>query len=132
MGKTTYTDKLVISAGEIIAGTYTPTLSAGVNVAASTTRLTKYIRVGNAVMVSGEIQIDPTAGAPTITTFELDLPVASDFSTVLQCSGSFTGTFYTQGGTIGSSIANNTASFYYMAVNAASDNLGFCFMYQVI
>src|SRR5439155_66361 len=45
---------------DLASGTYTPTLTNSVNVAASTAYTCQYLRVGSVVTVSGQMDIDPT------------------------------------------------------------------------
>lgn len=58
------------------ASIYTPTLTNGGNVQASTSHVATYQRVGSIVNVAGTVDIDPTAGAAS-TTLRISLPVAS-------------------------------------------------------
>jgi hypothetical protein len=60
------------------SGTYTPTVTAGGNVSAATPNGTAtWGRSGNAVTVSGEVNITPTTGAGALTSITLTLPTAS-------------------------------------------------------
>ena len=69
------------------SGTYTPTLTSVTNVAASTsTSHFRWFRVGLVVYVSGQIDIDPTAGS-TLTSLGITLPVASNLALARQLSG---------------------------------------------
>lgn len=67
------------------SGTYTPTLTNVTNVAASTAYQLRYTRVGNVVRVSGRVDVDPTAGGTVEV--GITLPIASNFTTIYQCSG---------------------------------------------
>lgn len=124
----------VSALGNAYSLTYTPTITAVANVAASTARLCTFLRVGNSVTVAGQCDIDPTVAAPTFTNFGLSLPVASDFSTNFQCGG--TGTVDpTHGGVavyIEADATNNRANVEYNASDAASQTIAFSFTYQVI
>lgn len=79
-----------------LSGTYTPTLTNGANVAASTARLATYAMCGRMCFVSGQIDVDPTAGG-ALTEIDLSLPadLGSVFTTAYQCGGS--GTFGVEG-----------------------------------
>jgi hypothetical protein len=70
----------------LVASTYTPTLTNGANVAASTANVCMYLRVGNTVTVHGSVQVDPTS-ASTLTTIEVSLPIASALTTIDQIGG---------------------------------------------
>jgi len=66
-------------------GTWIPTLYNTTNVAASTSTVCQYLRVGNVVNCSGSIQADPTSAVATI--LGMSLPIASNFSTLNQLGG---------------------------------------------
>src|SRR3990167_10996405 len=70
----------------VLANTYTPTLTNVFNVAASTAYACQYMRVGNVVTVSGQVDIDPTA-ASTYTELDISLPIASAFTATNQLGG---------------------------------------------
>ncbi|HYD02006.1 MAG TPA: hypothetical protein VEB22_12330 [Phycisphaerales bacterium] len=74
------------TAERVLSGTYTPTLTNSTNVASSTAYPAVYMRVGNVVTVAGACDIDPTAGA-TLTTLQISLPIASNFTASTQCHG---------------------------------------------
>lgn len=89
------------------SGTYTPTLTNGTNVDASTAYACQWMRVGNTVTVSGVFDVDATAaGAWDIG---VSLPVASNFSATENAGGT--------------AVMINTASVYgYAGVTADSAN----------
>ena len=62
-------------------GSFRPVVSAEVNTTV-TSVYSKYIRVGNMVMVAGQFVLDPTATGAV--SFELSLPIASNFSSTSQ------------------------------------------------
>lgn len=76
---------LSLTTGAILSGTYTPTLTNGANVAASTAFVCQYLRVGAVVTVSGRVDIDPTASSQTV--LGISLPIASAFSGLTQLGG---------------------------------------------
>ena len=61
------------------SGQYTPTISTTTNVASNTQTGATYLRVGNAVTVSGYMTITPTASS-TPTLFAISLPISSALS----------------------------------------------------
>ena len=69
----------------ILSGTFTPTATHVTNVAATTVRLARWIRVGNVVHVAGEIEVDPTATG--LVVFDVDIPIASNFGQLYELSG---------------------------------------------
>jgi len=94
----------------IVNGTYTPTPTNVTNVAASTVYLTTYTRIGNHVIVSGKIDIDPTAsGAATV--LRLSLPIASNFTTAEDAGGAVFAVGVNQGYSISASPANDELNF---------------------
>lgn len=68
------------------SGTYTPTLSAAVNVANLTAYQMMWQRVGNVVTVSGLVQVQPSTGSGD-TQARISLPQASDLGFAYQLSG---------------------------------------------
>jgi hypothetical protein len=71
----------------VCSGTYTPTLTNGANVDASTAYVGQWIRVGNVVTVSGRVDVDPTT-AGVLTTLGMSFPIASAITLVTQAAGS--------------------------------------------
>jgi hypothetical protein len=74
------------SDGNVFSGTYTPTLTNTTNVASSTASSCQYMRVGNVVTVSGQVDITPTS-AGAITVLGVSLPIASNLSAGRNCCG---------------------------------------------
>lgn len=68
-----------VSGSILSAGSYTPTLVNGANVAASTSHVCVFMRMSNVCIVFGQINIDPTAGA-VATDLNISLPIASNFA----------------------------------------------------
>jgi hypothetical protein len=85
-GKTAVTSPSA-SDGNIFSGTYTPTGYTGTNVTVVTPSKAQYMRVGNTVTVSGYVTTTCTTASGTLSTFTLDLPVASNFSAASQGAG---------------------------------------------
>ncbi len=112
-------------------GTYAPTCTAVANVD-STSAVTDftYMRVGNSVLVSGNINIDATT-ITTLTRVRVSLPVASDLTN----AGDLTGTGGIQGSddvviAIGD-ITNNAAEINYTCNGTANTVVRILFMYVV-
>lgn len=100
----------VLSFGSVIdSGIYTPSLTNGTNVAASTAYPCQWMRVGSTVTVSGKVDIDITANSA----FELgmSLPVASNFANDYECSGTCVSIISTDSLYIKADTSNNRASF---------------------
>jgi hypothetical protein len=69
-------------------GTYTPTLFNTTNIAASTAFACQWLRVGDTVTVSGQVNIDPTAAAASV--LGMSLPIASNFGGTQNLGGTAT------------------------------------------
>lgn len=67
-------------------GEWTPTITNGANVSTSTPHSGNYVRIGNKVMFSGQIDVTPTLAA-TATDFEISLPIASNFTSIYDANG---------------------------------------------
>jgi len=118
--------------GTCYSGTYTPTLTNGANIDASTAFLCQYMRVGNVVTVSGTVNIDFTA-AGTYTELGMTLPIASDFVDYFQCGGT--------GATALSTVCtlavladptNNRATFAGPSAATTNQAIRFSFTYLVV
>lgn len=122
--------------GNVHSGTYTPTLTVGVNVAAATPYVTGYMRVGNVVTVAGSMDVDPTLAAANASEVGISLPVASNFSAIQQCGGS---------GSSGDQVAvtaetmriwadagNDRATMGWLSNATANHTISFIFTYIVL
>ena len=121
------------------SGTYTPTISAEVNGIVVTPNAATYIKVGSIVNVSAQIGIQLDTGETT-GTFEMSLPVASDFVSIKNLFGLMQ---YSYGGGILAEIVeldinaettNNTCAVA-IEVATATANLSYCtiqFQYEVL
>jgi hypothetical protein len=119
----------------VTSGIYTPVLTNIANVAASTVYACQWLRVGNTVHGSGQVDIDPTAAA-TLTSWRIDLPVASNLANGFQCAGTINlyggyalGNY---GGSVIGDAANNAATFDVMPPDATNRSWLFQFTYRVI
>lgn len=112
-------------------GTYTPTITAVTNVSATTARLCTYMRVGNTVTVSGQLDIDPTATG--ITVVGISLPIASNFTTVYQLGGAgHAPTVAGHGASIMADTTNDRAQLSYVDSVGSNGTMTFTFTYQVV
>lgn len=119
--------------GVITSGTYTPTLFNTTNVQASTAFPCQYIRVGNAVIVSGRVDIDPTLAPLTNTVLGMSLPIASAFAQTYQCGGNGTSPgIASQNYSILGDTVNARATFQGMPTDGTSQPNYFNFMYLVV
>jgi hypothetical protein len=120
------------------SGSYSPTISGIVNGITVDPIAATYIRVGNIVTVSAQLDIslaaDETTGA-----FEIELPVASNFTTAKECFGlmqfSYLGTLAEIVGlTIGAEVTNNTCLVELETANAEV-SMSYCaiqFQYEIV
>src|SRR5688572_19320219 len=67
------------------SGVYTPVLTLVTNLDAATARLCSYCRIGQTVIVSGQVDVDPTAAAAC--ELGISLPVQSSLGTAYQLGG---------------------------------------------
>ena len=101
------------------SGTYTPTISNLVNLTTATPLVWQYMRVGNVVTFSGLINIEATAAANTVTSFDFDLPVFSDLTDGVELAGTIWGTGSILNGGQVQPSASNTGQAYWFSQNTA-------------
>lgn len=117
-------------AGTVYSGTYTPTIGAVTNVAATNARKCQYMRVGNYVHVAGQCDIDPTATG--FTRFSITLPVASNLATIYDLGGSgATDNTASQAVLMQGDVAGDSVDAYWQATSAALQQITFSFGYEV-
>lgn len=116
-----------------LAGVYSPTRSAEANILGSVSMTeAQYMRVGNTVTVSGRFTADPVLTA-TATSFEIDLPVASNLGAAEDAAGvAFCGSIAGMGAEVIGSAANNTAKIQWLASDINSQTWSYTFTYQII
>lgn len=113
------------------AGTYNPTVSNASNTDSTpSASAAQYMQVGKTVTVSGHVSVDPTATGTV--SFELSLPVASNFAGNQECGGAFGNGTTGEMGAINASSGNDTAVFTFQANQTASQLYNYSFTYQVI
>ena len=120
--------------GNIFSGTYTPTLTNTTNISSSTAFTNQYMRVGNTVIVSGQVTIDATTGA-TNTVLGMTLPIASAFTSSRQAAGSGCSYSTTQYGDNNIAIiadATNDRVEFRLFPDGNSQIYTFSFTYRVI
>lgn len=118
--------------GNIYSGTYTPTLTNTTNISASSAGVAQYMRVGNVVTVSGQVDIDPTVAGDTV--MGVSVPVASNLAAQTNCGGTFavlSGTVV-QGGSIYADSVNDRATFRMSSTDLTSRSYQYHFTYRVI
>lgn len=115
--------------GTIFSGTYTPTATIVTNIDAITPVSCQYMRVGNVITVSGQINIDPTTTAGTA--FELSLPIASNLSGGNTASGICANGFGDVLRMYGNST-NNTINCTGPVTDASARDYDFTFTYRIV
>lgn len=121
------------SSGNLLHGTYTPTLTNGTNVSGSTSAVCQWLRVGNTVTVSGRISVTHTSGV-TATDIGISLPVASAITSAIQCAGVAVSSDATApvAGEVYGDATNDRATALYTSASAGSNTLTFQFTYLVV
>lgn len=113
------------------SGTYTPTLTNVANLDGSTAYQCQFLQVGSAVIVSGKVDVDPTAAG--LTQLGISLPVASNLGAAEDCAGvAFASGIAGQGAAILGDAANNRASMEWIAVDLTAQPMWFTLQYEVI
>lgn len=119
-----------LNGAALVGSTYTPSVTNTINVDSATAQVCQYMRVGNVVTVSGEVDIDPTSASQTV--FELSLPISSNFSATNNVGGGGSANYSSSPGVlIRASSANDTAQFIYTAGATGSADVHFSFTYLV-
>lgn len=114
----------------IASGTYTPTLTAVTNVAASTSAACQWMRVGNVVTVSGSVSV--TATAAGVANLAISLPIASALTLATQLGGTAAQVNGTAPAEIFADATNDRADARWTAVTAAAQRFSFSFTYVVL
>lgn len=117
------------------AGRWTPILTSTTNIASSVTASCLYSQAGNIVTCSGYFSVTPTAGAATLTSLEISLPIASNLTSGNDLAGS--GSFAVASGTQQAAVViygnptTDRAIVSFSAPNTANNSLHFNFQYEV-
>lgn len=118
----------------VASGTYTPTLTNTTNIDASTAYTCQWIRVGNVVMVSGRVDIDPTAASAI--EMGMSLPIASDLANIYELAGTGCSDRSQGGGTpevtFEADTTNNRAKVEGLGSSTINTAVVFQFMYTVL
>lgn len=127
--------KLQVGGGAVInqidPEKWTPTITSVANVAATTAHQCKYIRVGNIVVCSGRVDIDPTS-ASTATSIGISLPIASTFTHDRDCTGTGNSRGHAVSGDIGADTTNHRASLDFVTASEVSNRAWyFNFVYEI-
>jgi len=118
----------------IASGTYTPTLTNGSNVTASTAYACQWLRVGNVVTVSGKVDIDPNLTS-TSTQLGISLPIASTTAAAQNLAGTAVGdngSALANAAQIFADTTNNRANLAFWSSSTANAAWSFTFTYVVL
>lgn len=131
-GDTTFPTKNAIY-DYISSGSYTPTWTGTANVTAVTSAETYYIKIGTTVMVTGAVEINPTAAAGTLTTLVCTLPISSSLSNLSDCSGVINalGVAGMQGG-IAADAVGDRANIFFRSPTTGATGMAFHFAYKIV
>lgn len=127
----THTKADVTDLPALASGTYTPTLTNVANLDASVAFSCQYLRVGNTVMVSGMVQLDPTATSVS-TQLRMTLPIASALTATEQLAGTANCGSTAQFCAIQADPATDTALFVGLPTSTANRSYMFTFVYQIL
>ena len=128
-GDWTFSGEMALANGPIRSGVYFPTLTNVSNLDASTAFTSNYMQVGEAVVVSGRVNMDPTA-AGVITQMRMSLPVAADFNANENLGGTAIGVVTpVDVAGIQAATATEDAIFTWHPTGTANTGFRFIFMY---
>lgn len=115
----------------LASGVYTPILTNTTNLAASTAYQCQYLRVGDVVAVAGKADVDPTGAGSCV--LGISLPIASAFTTGLECGGvAFAIGVAGQGAGIFADATNDRMTMQWIAVDTANRGMFFTATYLVV
>jgi hypothetical protein len=111
------------------SGTYTPSVTNMVNIASTTTIKSNWSRVGNIVTVAGYVSV--TTSGNGLAQLGLSLPVASNFTTRYEGSGTLTTTKHF--GEIYSHVSNdNVVLEFQHSGSTGADEFRYVFVYEIL
>lgn len=117
-------------APNILSGTYTPSLTNSTNISSSTANPCQYLRVGNTVVVSGNVVLSFTA-SNTASALGISLPIASNLGQIYHLAGTGSSGNGNYHGSIQGDATNDRATLQ-ITPNALTGTIFFQFTYQVI
>ena len=112
-------------------GYYTPTLSNVTNIDSSTASLCQYVVLGDVVVVSGKVNVNPTAAAPTVSQLGISLPLRPKFAADKDCAGTAAcATVASESAAIIADTTNSRAEMSWLTNSAGAHDMFFIFMYR--
>lgn len=121
-----------VGTSSVPSKTYTPEFTNPVNLTIGPIGyVTSFMRVLNTVIVFGKVTFGTTLPA-TASSFEMSLPIEPKFTQESEGAGvAYSSGNTAQGASVLSKVANQTAVFQWVSVDAAIDNFSFVFVYPV-
>lgn len=119
-----------LALNDLLATTYTPTLTDTTNIDASTAYVCMYFQIGSIVHVSGAVGIDPTATGDTV--LGVSLPIPSNFANSENLAGTVVCNGVDQYGLLFADAANDRATLRFIATDTNDRDFWFTFTYRVI
>jgi len=115
------------------ASTYTPTLTNGSNVAASSSPVGMYQRIGSIVSGSVSCSAQATAGAGTVTVLQFSLPVASNLGAATDVIGVGETAIASQtGAALSADTGSDLITATWISQSTSNNGWKFTFQYRVI
>lgn len=114
----------------IASGTWGASISSTTNIAANTINQGQWIRVGNVVSASLSAQISQTTPG-NVTIFNLSLPIASNFTNIIDANGVINALTNNGGGGIFADPTNDKITVEYTCTAAGSTDFWLIFKYEV-
>ena len=124
------------ASGEVVtfdrarSSTYTPVGTNDTNLSGLTFYTAFWVRVGDVIYVAGAFDAD--AVATGATSFELSLPVASNFTAATEAAGGAWCSGAERAFAVSANVANDRAYFLATLQNTAVQTFSFCFSYRVL
>ena len=118
--KTSETVDPAATSGNVLSGTFTPTLTNATNITSSTASLMYFYRVGQMVTFFGQVSVTPASTGDTILRFSL--PIAKNFTGRSQASGTaqqYSGTASTSA-SLYADTTNDTVSLRFVATSTSA------------
>lgn len=116
---------------QIRTGSWTPTLTAAANVAATSAKLCLFYEIGNVINFSGQFTVQPSSAA--LCRVGITLPVSSNFASQEDLSGpAGCRNLQGQAGALNADITNDRMEFACVMVTAANGEWSFTGSYLKI
>lgn len=112
------------------SGTYTPVSTNDSNLSGLTFLTAHWTRVGDVVTVSGTFEADAVSAG--VTSFEMSLPVASNFVSTANAAGGAWCDGAERSFRVSANVANDRAYFLATLQNTTVQSFGYSFSYQVL